>query len=57
MKPYLFRSIRYRGMWACTQARPDPSGLRKWEPVPNAQIIYGHTPRSAYKLWKEYSKL
>ena len=54
MNPYLFRSITYRGMWACVQARPDLSGLRKWEPVPNARIIYGATPRDAYTLWKEY---
>ena len=52
MEPYLFRSITRRGMWACVQARPDLSGLHKWEPVPNAQIIYGATPRSAYERWK-----
>lgn len=54
MKPYLFRSIIYRGMWACALARPDRSGRRKWEPVPHARIIYGDTPRAAYLRWKEY---
>ena len=54
MKPYMFRSITHRGMWACTLARLDRSGIRKWEPVPNARIIYGHTPHDAYLLWKEY---
>ena len=55
MKPYLFRSIIYHGLWACVQARPDLSGLSKWEPVPNARIIYGDTPRAAYIRWKEYA--
>ena len=54
MKPYMFRSITYPGWWACTLARPDRSGRRKWEPVPHARIIYGVTPRAAYIRWKEY---
>lgn len=54
MKPYLFRSIVYPGMWACTLAqRPTASSIRKWEPVPHARIIYGVTPRAAYIRWKE----
>lgn len=54
MKPYLFRSVAYPGMWACMLARPATSGPRKWEPVPHARIIYGVTPRAAYIRWKEY---
>ena len=57
MKPYLFRSVVHPGMWACMLARPAISGYRKWEPVPNAAVIYGDTPRAAYTRWKEYYKL
>ena len=41
-------------MWACVLARPAISGRRKWEPVSNATVIYGTTPRAAYIRWKEY---
>lgn len=54
MKPYLFRSVVHPGMWACMLARPDLRGGRKWEPVPNAVVIYGVTPRAAYVRWKKY---
>lgn len=54
MKPHLFRSVVHPGMWACTLARPAISGPRKLEPVPNAVVIYGITPRDAHFRWKEY---
>ena len=54
MKPYLFRSVVHPGMWACMLARPASSVPRKWEPVPNAVVIYGVTPRAAYFRWKKY---
>ncbi len=54
MKPYLFRSVAHPGMWACMLARPAISGSRKWEPVPNAVVIYGITPRDALFRWRKY---
>lgn len=57
MKPYLFRSVVHPGMWACILGRPASSGPRKWEPVPNAAVIYGITPRDAHFRWKKYHKL
>ena len=55
MKPHLFRSVVHPGMWACMLGRPASSGPRKWEPVPNAVVIYGITPRDAYLRWKKYN--
>ena len=57
MKAYLFRSVGHPGIWACMLARPAISGPRKWEPVPNAVVIYGITPRDAHFRWKKYHKL
>ena len=57
MKPYLFRSVVHPGMWACMLGRPASTGPRKWEPVPDALIVYGANPRHAYERWLEYSKL
>ena len=55
MKPHLFRSVVHPGMWACMLARSAIRGQRNLEPVPNAVVIYGITPRDAYLRWKEHS--
>ena len=57
MKPYLCKSFIYRGLWMCVAKRVSRDPSRAYEPVPNAMIMYGTTPRRAYERWLEYSKL
>lgn len=54
MKPHIFKSVIYPGVWACcAKVRTDHAG-RIYAPAPRALIVYATTPRNAYKRWKEY---
>lgn len=56
MKPHIFKSRVYRGLWACCAKRLS-DGPRRYEPVPWAPVVYGANPHHAYERWSEYSKL
>ena len=51
MKPHIFKSVLYTGLWACVTAQKWPYRQRKLGPVPRAHVVYGTTPHLAYKRW------
>ena len=57
MTPHLFKSVVYGGLWACCAKQPASDPRRRYEPVPQALVVYGANPRHAYERWLEYSTL
>lgn len=54
MTPHLFLSRVLRGQWACCAKTLSQCGSRAYEPLPQADIVYGETPAVAYKEWMKY---
>ena len=57
MTPHLCKSSIYQGMWMCVAKRLSSDPRRAYEPVPNALVVYGPSPRHAYEHWLVYGKL
>ena len=55
--PHLCKSSIYQGMWMCVAKRLSSDPRRAYEPVPNALVVYGPSPRHAYEHWLVYGKL